>query len=156
MIETDQSQIMQLQAVLMAGINDELRDTIMESQVALATEQSKVDAEQLKHKSFIEENHELQGRLQAALKVANEKEKHAARLQKSLDIANLRRMQAEESVSQLLADPLVEPASTPISKEEIKNLKSQVKIGQIQLSALSETYLRREEDLVRQIESLKE
>ena len=64
---------MQLQASLMVGINDELRDKVMAYQIALATEKSTVDAKQLRNKSFIKENQELQGRLQVALRVANEK-----------------------------------------------------------------------------------
>ena len=94
--------------------------------------------------------------MQGALRQAEEKEKHAARLQKALNIANQRRIQAEESLSQLLVDPLSGPTPAQEPNEEIENLKSRLKISQVQLPGLSETYLRREEDLVRQVESLKE
>ena len=45
LIEKEQSDIIQLQALQMATINDELRDKIMDYQLALATKMSKVDAE---------------------------------------------------------------------------------------------------------------
>lgn len=95
-------------------------------------------------KSIIEDNQELQQRLHDALKHADEKEKHAAQIQKALDIANQRRIQAKESLSQLLAAPLVDLAPAPKPNEEIESLKSQLRICQTQLTSVLERYIQRE------------
>ena len=63
LIEKEQSGSIQLQALQMAIVIDELRDKILEYQLALATKTSKVDAEQMRTKSFTEDNQELQQRL---------------------------------------------------------------------------------------------
>ena len=112
----------------MAIINDELKDKLLEYQLALATEASKVDAEHQRAQSFIQDNQDLTQSLHAALKHAEEKENHATRLQRALDLANQQRIQAEESLNQLLSDPLAGLAPPPQPNEEIEQLKSQIHI----------------------------
>ena len=56
LIEKEQSGIIQLQVLQMATINDELRDKILDYQLVVATKTIKVDAEQMRTKSFIEDN----------------------------------------------------------------------------------------------------
>ena len=135
----------------MAMINDELKDKLLEYQVAIATEASKVDAEHQRVKSFIQDNQDLTLWLQAAIKRAEEKESHALRLQRALNLANQRNFKVEELLNQLLTDPLAALTPPPQPNEEIEQLKSQIRIQQMQLNSISESHLRREEEMFHQI-----
>ena len=139
----------------MAAINDELQEKLQSYHLELAMEKSRVDAEQERTKSFIQDKEELTQRLAEARKLNEEKDRHANRLQKALDLANQHRVQAEESLNQLLTDPLTDLAP-PQPNEEIEHLKSQLRISQLQLQSVSEMHLFREEEMQRQIESLQE
>ena len=87
-IDKEHANIIQQQSLHMAIINDELKDKLLDYQLALATEASKVDAEHQRVQSFVQDNQDLTQRLQAALKQAEEKENHALRLQRALELAN--------------------------------------------------------------------
>ena len=79
-INKEHANIIQQQSLHMALINNELKDKLLDYQMALAIEASKVDAEHQRVQSFIHDNQDLTQRLQAALKHAEEKENHAKRL----------------------------------------------------------------------------
>ena len=76
----------------MAQINDELQEKLQHYHLALALEKSKVDAKQERKKSFIQDKEELAQCLFDTLNLCEEKDRHATKLQKALDIANQQRI----------------------------------------------------------------
>ena len=82
-IDKEEKKLAQLQALQMAEVNDELQEKIQRYEIELAMEKSKVNAEQERVKSFIQDRDELAHRLSEALKLCEEKDKQMTRMQKT-------------------------------------------------------------------------
>ena len=74
-IDKGERRIIELQALHMAEINDELQEKLQNYHLALAVEKSNVEAERERTKSFMEDKADLAQRLSKALKINEEKDK---------------------------------------------------------------------------------
>lgn len=84
MIDQEQMKLNQLESLAKAEVADELKDKLANYEIALATKKSLNDVARARIQGFVEDNQELQRRLQESIKGEKEKEQRAIRLQKSL------------------------------------------------------------------------
>lgn len=152
-IEKEEKGLAQLQALQMAKVNDELQDKVQRYQIELAMEKSKVDAEYERSKSLIQDKDELARSLSNALKLCDDKDKQMTRMQRA---ANQRRIQVKESLNTLLEDPLTVVAAPLQPNEEIEDLKSQLKISQLQLQSVCQMHIQKEQEMMQQLKALQE
>lgn len=67
-------------------------------------------------------------------------------MQKALDIANQQRNQTKESLNILLENPLATIAAPPQPNEEIAELKSQLRINELQLQSVCRMQIAKEQE----------
>lgn len=77
-------------------------------------------------------------------------------MQKALDVANQRRSQAEASLNTMLESPLATIAGPSEPNEELEDLRSQLKITQLQLQAVCRMQIDKEQEMMQQLQALQE
>ena len=107
---------LQKQASSLKSLTTTPIDNIQELQFALAIRESLIEKEYEKNKIVYAQNMELQKKLDIAAKEVEVNEAQLQRLQTTLRIANARRSQAEDTLQELLSDPL--NISTPSSLDK--------------------------------------
>ena len=166
-IEEETKLGLQVQLSSLKSLTATHTDKIQELYFALVIRESLIKQEHQKNKDVYVQNMELRKKLDIAAKEAEVKEAQLKRLQTTLQIANKQRNHAEDTLQELLSDPL-NVSALPSSdnnkwKEEIKELKTKLVSEFVQRSLLTQVFLDKEkaseariQELERQLAATKE
>ena len=129
----------------------EQRLRLDEYAVQTATIESLYEAEQARSKEFSDRLNQTTQCAVTAEDALRTKEQEARRLQLALNTTNERRNQAEAALDQILSDPMMGTSSSAPAdatlKQEIERLKAQVKAKDLQLDAITATFMDKEQQL---------
>ena len=140
-IEEETKLDLQVQVSSLKSLTITHTDKIQKLHFAFAIRESLIKQEHQKNKTVYAHNMELQKKMDIAVKEAEVKEAQLKRLQTTLRIANERRNQAEDTLQELLINPLnviaLSSSDDNKCKEEIEELKIKLERESVQRSILA-------------------